>query len=69
MPSRALGKDICEGATSVDGKMESPFWAAHGGGSGVQQYLFSWDPWENWTEEPVIRGVGGLGLCLRGPGF
>lgn len=47
MPSWALGKDICEGATAVDGKMESPFWAAHGGGSGVQQYLFSWYPWEN----------------------
>lgn len=39
MPSWALGKDVCEGATTVDGKMEAPFWVAHDGGAGVQWWL------------------------------
>lgn len=42
MPSRALGKDICEGATAVDGEMEALFWAAHDVEAGVQEWLFSW---------------------------
>lgn len=42
MPSWALGKDICEGATTVDGKMEASFWAAHDVEAGVQQWLFGW---------------------------
>lgn len=50
MPPWALGKDICEGASTVDGKMEAPLRATHGDGAGVQQRLLSWQSWENWPE-------------------
>lgn len=60
MPPWALGKDICEGASSVDGKMEPPLWATHGDGAGVQQQLLSRQSWENWTEAVgQQRGAGG----------
>lgn len=60
MPPWALGKDICEGASSVDGKMEAPLRATHGDGAGVQQRLLSRQSWENWPEAVGQQsGAGG----------
>jgi hypothetical protein len=59
MPSWTLRKDISEGASTVDGKVETPLRTTHDSVAGVQQWLFSWQPWENWREEPISREAWG----------
>lgn len=58
MPPWALGKDVREGASPVDGKMEAPLGAAHGDEAGVQQELLRLQSWEHWAEARGQRGGG-----------